>query len=177
MLQNLERTGASRGFEGWAKLVRDFKGENGPRLLGMVDKLFCPRRVQMSEVPVAMETFQQVMPQFEAAEKHTMSSSLKIFGLMRLLPLELAKDFLRQSGEFQGEYTEARRWILDQLIVRKDNSSAGKNAAHQVDTSVICGVCDQNSSEEEVDWNSLSEEDLSKCRAMLGIGRNFQQKG
>ena len=87
----------------------------------------------MGEVQAAMEAYQQVMLQFGAAEKHTMSASLKIFRLMRLLPLELAKDFLRQSGKFQGEYAEARRWILDQIVVRKDDG-AGRSTAFQIDT-------------------------------------------
>ena len=156
MLRNLEGAGPSRGFEAWARLLRDYKGENGPRLLRLADAIFCPKRVKVAEVQAAMETFESLTQQFQTGEGVQLGQTLKVFGLLRLLPVEMAQDFLRYKGTIGMSYTETRKWVLDQVVVRREEVTKSLNKLEEL-TEPYCQPCGQGKGDKE--WSEMSPEE------------------
>ena len=162
MLQNLEKIGPARGAEAWARIHTDALGDNGPRMMKLADEIFYLARVKLEEVPTAVEAFIKAVIQFESSDDSKISPTFKIFGLGRLLPTDLATDYLRQSSTFSRSFLEAKKWVLDQVVLRRkagphDNHKSGLNSMHNVDSHDH----EQETTTEEW-WNNLSEEEQKK---------------
>ena len=165
LLRNLEciTPSAARGFEAWFRLMRDFKGVTGPRLIRLAAGIFSPKRAQMTEVASALEAWEADIREFELSGQR-LGSLLKTFGLMRLIPQELEKDLIRLKHQLTN-YTKSRTWVLDQVATRRDE---GKTHApvHQLEEGDLCNELHHNGEAEP-----STEEILQLGRAAYGKGK------
>ena len=86
VVQNLEESGPSRGLETWAKLLRDFHGEHGPRILSLCDDVFYPTKVKMEEVGTAVATHEAAVKRLITGDTKAVLDLMLIYGLRRVLP-------------------------------------------------------------------------------------------
>lgn len=175
MLQNIEHVGSVRGLEAWGRLHRESLGENGPRVLGLCDAVFFPARVKLEDVCAAAENYEGVVRQLEKCDETKLSPLMKMWGLMRLLPEELASDFTKHSSSFGRSFESAKRWAFNQVVLRKKGawSEVARKSLHQF----------EHSHEEELQcedcvpalWNDLPEDDKKSLMAFMRSGSG--QKG
>ena len=69
MLRNLEPIAppAARGVEAWFRLVREYQGNTGPRLLRLVKAIFSPARVNLEQMAGAVEAWGHHVQDLELA--------------------------------------------------------------------------------------------------------------
>lgn len=123
-LDNLENSGPSRGLEVWAKLHRDYYGEQGPRVLSLCLEIFQPEKVKFEGVTGACISHESAIRRLEEHDQATTYAAMKLFGLLGALPDELRSDAVKNFEQFGYDYAKAQRWILDQVALRR--KEAGK---------------------------------------------------
>ena len=131
MMRNLEpiTPQAARGFEAWFKLVREYQGNTGPRLLRLVKAIFSPARVRLDQVAGAVEAWEHHVQNFELAGQR-LGPVLKTFGLMQLLPADLADDLVKMRQQLTN-YAKVRMWVTDQVQIRARAPKAEVNSVDQ----------------------------------------------
>ena len=170
MLQNLECDGPCRGFEAWARLHKDYAGDNGPRQLSLCDAVFYPRRVNMEDVPSALEQHDKRIAKLEKNEETKLGPLIRMFSLMRLLPVELAGDFLKETTRFGRSFAKAKRWVLDQVVVRRKDTESHKKGLHALPSQEEEGYGAEEPSPDEA-FNELPDETKHQLMGMFGKGK------
>ena len=97
MMQNLDHIQpyAARGCEAWFKIVRQNKGNTGPRLMRLVKEVFAPVRTKnLEQLSAAVESWEGHVQDFEITGQR-LGPILKTFGLMELVPDAMEEDLIK----------------------------------------------------------------------------------
>ena len=119
LLRNLEPVtpSAARGCEALFRIIRDLKGNTGPRFMQLVKEIFNPTRIsKIEQIGGALEAWGHHVQALELAGQ-PLSSVLKTFGLMQLLPAEMEGQLVLLRQQLTN-YAKCRAWVLDQAAAR-----------------------------------------------------------
>ena len=143
--------------------------------------VFVPPKVRMEEVPNAVGMQIRIISKLVKRDEVKLSAIMKMFTLMKVLPPDLASDFLKQSNSFGRSFMSAKRWVLDQAAIRKKGawSEVAKKELHNFEPDQHHDHCHHHHQRpsdhdhEDLDevWQRLSEQER---RDLLIFGR---QKG
>ena len=102
LLKNLERVQpiAAQGIEVWFKLLREFRGASGPRLIKLANSILHPARAKMKDVRGALESWESDGFDFEFSGQR-LGSVLRLCGIFHL--------FLESWGISQSSSISCRR--------------------------------------------------------------------
>ena len=119
LLRNLEPVTptAARGCEALFRIIRAMKGDTGPRLMKLVKEIFAPKRVtNLENLGAALEAWENHVQCLELAGQR-LSSILKTFGLMQLVPAKMEDEMILLRQQLTN-YPKSRAWVLDQAVAR-----------------------------------------------------------
>ena len=71
----------------------------------------------MDQLPAAIELWESKVSDFEVAGRQTLGPTLRMFGLMQLLPTDLESDLIKLRHQLTN-YVRCRSWVLDQVATR-----------------------------------------------------------
>ena len=131
-IQNLSGDTDKNGFVGWWKLAMECNAMTSQKLQGLNGKIHSPKRVKKySEVLSAIDEWEKYLKLFELHDGKV-SESTKVYCLRQMVPEELEKDIIRLSSNFKT-YGEAKAYISEQVIIRRDMKPTGGPVPMEVD--------------------------------------------
>ena len=132
MLRNLENQSGdpgAQGIEAWFRILREYKGATGPRLLQIATGIFFPTKVKdLTEVPAALEAWEALVKELQTSGQ-PIGDLLKMVGFMQLLPDDMNKDLTRVRHDIT-DYGASRIWVLDQIAARRNPPKKGAEIHH-----------------------------------------------
>ena len=116
----------TRGANAWIRIMKEYRGFTGQRMLGLIQRIISPKRVnKYSDVSAAVANWELMITEYENGSKmqggnqFLFDDYLKVHGFKLLMPLELDRDITRLSTTVVG-YAAIKNYALEQAALKKD---------------------------------------------------------